>query len=128
MPPLTDYKRVMHRPGLSSDDVAPADIEEYIEDSQALIEGETERTYEESDSEFNLARAACTDLAAAYALIRMLGGAYSGMVFSEDEIEIGAQQGTKIQLINKYLARVNQALKVLNRARKQVMPRSTTPA
>lgn len=128
MPPLTDYKRVMHRSGLSSDDIDPSDIEEYIEDSQALIEGETEQTFAKDDSTFNLARAACTDLAAAYALIRMLGGKYAGLEFSEEEIELGSQQSTKIQLITKYLARVNQALDVLNRARPSVMPCSTTPS
>jgi predicted NAD/FAD-binding protein len=117
----------MHRSGLSSDDITASDIEEYIEDSQALIEGETERTFEESDSEFHLARAACTDLAAAYALIRMLGGAYSGLGFHEDELELGSQQSTKIQLINKYLARTNQALKILNRSKTGVLPLSTTP-
>jgi len=104
-----------------------SDIEEFVEDAQALIEGESERTYAEGDSEYNLARAACTDLAAAYVMIRVLGGKYSGLEFHEEEMDIGPQQNTKIQLINKYLARVNQALKVLNRGRTGVLPRSTTP-
>ena len=127
MTALTDYKRVSHRQGLTSDDMDAADIEEFIEDAQALIEGETEQTYAEDASTFNLARAACTDLAAAYTLIRMLGGKYSGLEFNEAEIEIGPQQNTKIQLINKYLARANAGLKVLNRGKTGVLPRSTTP-
>lgn len=128
MTALTDYKRVSHRHGLTSDDMDSSDIEEYIEDAQALIEGETEQTYADGDTYFNLARAACTDLAAAYALIRMMGGKYSGLQFNEEELELGAQQSTKVQLINKYLARANQALKVLNRARKAVLPGTTTPS
>lgn len=127
MEPLTDHKRVGHRLGIIGKDIDSADIEEYIEDAQALIEGDTEKTFELEDGSYNLARAACTDLAAAYALIRMLGGAYSGLEFHEEELELGSQQSTKIQLINKYLARVNQALKVLNRGRANVQPRSTTP-
>lgn len=127
MTALTDYKRVSHRHGLTADDMDSSDIEEFIEDAQALIEGETEQTYAEGDTYFNLARAACTDLAAGYALIRMMGGKYSGLQFNEEELEIGSQQSTKIQLVNKYLARVNQALKVLNRAKPGVLPRSTTP-
>lgn len=128
MTALTDYRRVLHRPGLTKEDVDPSDIEEFIEDAQALVEGETERTYAETDNEYNLARAACTDLAAAYAMIRILGGKYSGLEFHEEELELGSQQSTKIQLINKYLARTNHALKVLNRAKPGVMPRSTTPS
>jgi hypothetical protein len=128
MTALTDYKRVFHRPGLTTEDIDSSDIEEFIEDAQALIEGETEQTYSDGDTYFNLARAACTDLAAAYAMIRMLGGKYSGLEFHEEELELGAQQSTKIQLINKYLARANQALKVLNRGRKAVLPETTTPS
>ena len=126
MAALTDYKRVSHRQGLSDDDMSSSDIEEFIEDAQALIEGDTEQTYVVSDSKYNLARAACTDLAAAYAMIRMLGGTYSGMEFNEEEIDIGPQQNTKIQLINKYLARANAAIAVLNRGKTSLMPRSTT--
>lgn len=123
---LTDYIRVSHRLGLSTDDMDPSDIEEFIEDAQALIEGETEQTFAEGDSSYNLARAACTDLAAAYALIRMLGGKYAGLQFNEEELELGTQNSTKIQLVNKYLARANQALTVLNKAKPGVLPRSTT--
>ncbi len=128
MTALTTYKRVSHRHGLTTDDMDSSDIEEFIEDAQALIEGETEQTYAVGDSSYNLARAACTDLAAAYTLIRMLGGKYSGLEFHEEELELGSQQSTKIQLINKYLARANQALKVLNRGRKAVLPETTTPS
>ena len=126
MASLTDYKRVSHRQGLSDDDMSSSDIEEFIEDAQALIEGDTEQTYVDSDSSYNLARAACPDLAAAYAMIRMLGGKYSGLEFNEEEIDIGPQQNTKIQLINKYLARANAAMAVLNRGKTSLMPRSTT--
>jgi hypothetical protein len=124
---LTDYKRVRNRQGISDDDMDSADIEEFIEDAQALIEGDTERTYAEGDSNFNLARAACTDLAAAYAMIRILGGKYSGLEFNEEEMDLGSQQNTKIQLVNKYLARTNQAIEILNRDKTQVVSRSTTP-
>lgn len=128
MPPLTDHRRVANRIGINDRDIESGEVEEYIEDAQALIEGETEQTYAVGDSTFNLARAACTDLAAAYAMIRVLGGKYAGLEFSEEELELGSQQSTKIQLINKYLARVNQALRVLNRAKPGVIPVSTTPS
>ena len=128
MTALTDFRRVTHRQGLTEADMDSSDIEEFIEDAQALIEGETEQTYSDGDAHYNLARAACTDLAAAYAMIRMLGGKYSGLEFHEEELELGSQQSTKIQLINKYLARANQAMKVLNRERKAVLPGTTTPS
>jgi hypothetical protein len=105
----------------------PSDIEEFIEDAQALIEGDTEQTYAEGDSNFNLARAACTDLAAAYAMIRILGGKYAGLEFNEEEMDLGSQHSTKLELANKYLARTNQAIRVLNRAKAGVVSRSTTP-
>lgn len=124
---LTDYKRVSHRQGLSIEDMDASDIEEFIEDAQALIEGETEQTYTDGDSSYNLARSACTDLAAAYAMIRMLGGKYAGLQFNEEELELGSQQSTKIQLVNKYLARANKAIEILNRGKTQVVSRSTTP-
>ena len=128
MTALTDWRRVSHRHGLTTEDMDASDIEEFIEDAQALIEGETERAYTDDDSSYNLARAACTDLAAAYAMIRMLGGKYSGLEFHEEELELGSQQSTKIQLINKYLARANQAIKVLNRNKTRVIPVTTTPS
>lgn len=127
MTALTDWRRVSHRQGLSTEDMDSSDIEEFIEDAQALIEGDTEQTFSETDSSYNLARTACTDLAAAYALIRMLGGKYAGLEFHEEELELGSQQSTKVQLINKYLARANHALKILNRSKAGVMPISTTP-
>lgn len=126
MPPLTNHSRVAHRQGISSEDIDSSDIEEFIEDAQALIEGETEQTYVEGDSDYNLARAACTDLAAAYVMIRILGGTYSGLTYREEELELGSQQSTKIQLINKYLARTNHAIKVLKAGQEDVVARSTT--
>ena len=128
MASLTNYNRVSNRIGFDSKDISSSAVEEYIEDAQAIIEGDTECTFAEGDTGYKLARAACTDLAAAYALVRMLGGSYSGLEYNEDELEIGAQQTTKIELINKYLARVNQALKILNRGKTGVLPRSTTPS
>ena len=124
---LTDYRRVSHRQGLSADDMSSSDIEEYIEDAQAIIEGETERTYAETDSRYGLARAACTDLAAAYCLIRLLGGKYSGLEFNEEEIDLGPQQNTKVQLIGKLLASASRAIAVLSREESMLLPRSTTP-
>ncbi len=127
MTALTDYKRVRNRLGISDDDIDSEDIEEYIEDAQALIESDTEQTYAEGNSDFNLARAACTDLAAAYVMIRILGGKYAGLEFNEEEMDLGTQQNTKVQLVNKYLARANQAINVLNKAKAGVVSRSTTP-
>jgi len=127
MTAVTTVARIYHRIGVTDKDIESDVIKEYIEDAQALIEGETEQIFEEGSGGFELARAACTDLASAYALIRVLGGSYSGLEFHEEELEIGSQQSAKIQLINKYLARVNQGLKILNRGKAGVMPRSSTP-
>ena len=113
MPPLTTHLRVAHRLGFSDKDVVSEDIEEFIEDAQALIEATAERTFAITDSNYNLARSACTDLAAAYLLIRVLGGSYSGLQFSEDELDISAQQQAKLDLCNKLLARANHALDML---------------
>ncbi|MEA1957612.1 MAG: hypothetical protein U9N01_04575 [Euryarchaeota archaeon] len=126
MTALTDYRRVEHRVGVSEEDVNSSDIEEYIEDAQATIEGDTAQTYAEGNDNFNLARAACTDLAAAYALIRVLGGSYAGLGFNEEEIELGTQQSTKIQLINKYLGRANNAIAILKRETSVIYAISTT--
>jgi hypothetical protein len=123
---ITTVARIYHRIGVSDKDIESEVIKEYIEDAQAIIEGETERVFAEGDTKFELARAACTDLAAAYALIRILGGSYSGLEFDEEELEISSQQSTKIQLVNKYLARVNVALAILNRGKAGTLPRSTT--
>ena len=118
MPPLTTHLRVAHRLGFSDKDVASEDMEEFIEDAQALIEAMAERIFAITDSDYTLARSACTDLAAAYSLIRVLGGAYSGLQFSEDELNISAQQQSKLELANKLLARANKAIDILKSQQK----------
>ena len=127
MTALTTEDRVSRRIGFDSKDIESTAVEEYIEDAQAIIEGDTGKTFAEGDVDYKLARAACTDLAAAYALIRMLGGAYAGLEFHEEEIELGSQQSTKIQLINNYLARTNVALNILKKGDNVLMPHTTTP-
>jgi hypothetical protein len=60
-------------------------------------------------------------------MVRILGGKYAGLEFNEEEMDLGSQQNTKIQLVNKYIARANNAIDVLNRAKAGVVSRSTTP-
>ena len=126
MPPLTTYARVFHRAGFSDKDIGSEDIEEFIEDAQAFIEGKAERTFAASDDAYILARAACTDLAAFYALVRVLSGKYSGLQWNEDELNISAQQQSKLELANKLLTRANQAISVLEPKIPVLKARSTT--
>ena len=113
MPPLTTYTRTLHRCGLTNKDVDPSHVEEYIEDAQAIVESMAKRTFAITDSDYNLARAGCTDLAAFYCLVRILGGSYSGLQFDEDELNITAQQQAKRDLANKLLAQANRTLDML---------------
>lgn len=126
MAPLTTYARVFHRAGLSDKDVDSADIEEFIEDAQAFVEAKAQRVFAITDSDYNLARSACTDLAAAYALIRILGGSYSGLQFSEGELDISAQQRSKLELVNTLLSRANKALNILTPSNASLTPLSST--
>lgn len=123
---LTTTKRVFHRAGLSDKDIDPGDALEFIEDAQALVEAKAERVFVATDSDFNLARSACTDLAAFYALIRILGGKYSGLQFSEDEIDISTQQRNKLELATKLLAQARGALLMLEPKTPALKARSTT--
>lgn len=123
---LTFTPRVFHRAGLSEKDIDPADVLEFIEDAQAFVEGRAERVFAPSDSDFNLARSACTDLAAFYALIRILGGKYSGLQFSEDEIDISTQQRNKLELATKLLSQARGALLMLEPKTPALKARSTT--
>jgi hypothetical protein len=115
MAPLTTNARVYHRAGVTTSDIPATDIDEFIADAQAFIEGKAESTFSESDSNYNLARAACTDLAAAYALIRLLGGKYAGLEYQEPELDFDSQQHTKTVLIQQLIGQVNEALAVLAR-------------
>jgi len=126
MPPLTDYKRVIHRAGLSAQDVDPAHVEEFIEDAQAFIEAETQHTYAASDSNFKLARAACTDLAAAYCIVRALGGSYSGLQFHEDSLNLSSQQKAKLEIAQMLTTRAESAIELLAPASTALLPRSST--
>lgn len=123
---LTVATRVLHRLGLTEKSLPFEEVEEYIEDAQAFIEAEAERTFLITDSDYNLARSACTDLAAAYALIRLLGGSYSGLTFEEADSDLQRKQVTKVELVNKYLARVNAALAKLRPKATALLPKSST--
>lgn len=122
---LTTNSRVYHKAGLSTNDVPPADVDEFIEDAQGFIEGKAERTFAASDSDYNLARGACTDLAAAYCLIRVLGGEYSGLAWQEAKEDLNAQQDTKVSLINQFLNQVKEALDIL-KPRSTLRPKAST--
>lgn len=123
---LTTADRVYHRAGLSSSDVDATHVTEYIEDAQAFIEGKAERTFAATDSDYNLARGACTDLAAAYCLIRILGGQYSGLTFKEANLNLNAQQDTKVALIRQLLNRVQMALEILKPQKSLLLPKAST--
>ena len=122
---LTTNSRVYHKAGLSSNDVLPTDIDEFIEDAQGFIEGKAERTFATSDSNYYLARGACTDLAAAYCLIRVLGGEYSGLGWREVKEDLNAQQDTKVSLVNQLLNQVKEALDIL-KPQRSLKPKAST--
>jgi len=127
MPPLTTFARVFHRVGFSDKDVDSSHIEEYIEDAQAFIEGEAGRTFAITDSDYNLARGACTDLAAAYSIIRVLGGSYSGLQSDEDELNISVQQRSKFELATTLLSRAKKAIEILKPTNKTALvPKCST--
>jgi len=127
MAPLTTYARVFHRVGFSDNDVDSSHIEEYIEDAQAFIEVEANQTFATTDTGYKLARSACTDLAASYALIRALGGSYSGLQRDEDEMNISTQQRSKLELAKKLLARADKAIEILKPHNKTALiPKSST--
>lgn len=127
MPPLTTYARVHHRVGFSDKDVDSSHVEEFIEDAQAYIEGEARRIFDITDADYNLARSACTNLAAAYALVRVLGGAYSGLQWSEDELNILAQQQSKLKLANHLFSRAEKAISILKPHKKvALIPKNST--
>ena len=124
---LTFVPRVFHRAGLSEKDIDPADILEFIEDAQAFVEGKTERVFVPSDNDFNLARSACTDLAAFYALIRVLGGKYSGLQYNENELDIVTQQRSKLELAVRLLSQAKASLAIIEpKAPTFLRARSTT--
>jgi len=58
MAPLTTNARVYHRAGVTASNIPTTDIDEFIADAQAFIEGKAESTFSVSDSNYNLARAA----------------------------------------------------------------------
>jgi len=127
MAPLTTNARVYHRAGVTASNIPTTDIDEFIADAQAFIEGKAESTFSVSDSNYNLARAACTDLAAAYALIRLLGGKYAGLEYQEPELDFDSQQHTKALLMQQLIGQVNEALAVLTRQTvTRLMPKAST--
>lgn len=124
---LSTSPRVYHRAGLSDKDAASSDVDEFIEDAQAFIEGKAERTFAASDADYNLARAACTDLAAYYTLIRVLGGKYSGLQYYEGGLDITTQQRSKLELAVKLLSQAKASLAILEpKAPTFLRARSTT--
>ncbi len=123
---LTTNSRVYHKSGFCANDIASAEVDEFIEDAQAFIEGKAERIFAASDSDYNLARSACTDLAAAYCLIRALGGEYSGLAWKETNRNLNAQQDTKVALIKQYLNQVKEALDILKPQRSALRPKAST--
>jgi hypothetical protein len=123
---LTTNSRVYHKAGLSSNDIVSTDVDEFIEDAQAIIEGKAGRTFAVADSDYKLARGACTDLAAAYCLIRVLGGEASGLAFKEANLDLDSQQESKVQLVKQYLAQVKDALEILKPQRSSLRPKAST--
>lgn len=123
---LTTTKRVFHRAGLSDKDIDPDDMLEFIEDAQAFIEAKSERVFVATDTDFNLARSACTDLTAFYALIRILGGVYSGLQWNEDELDIATQQRSKLELATKLRTQARDTIALLEPRSPILRARSTT--
>ena len=123
---LTTPSRIRNRIHAAESDIANAVLTEFIADEQAHIEGYAEKTFAESDSQFNLARSVCTDRCAAKALLH-IAGISAGIIYTIDELRIDKSDPAANKLL--------MARDIWNRAKEQLLllkpkitlrPRSST--
>jgi hypothetical protein len=128
MATLTTPSRVRNRINVTESDISDANIDEYIEDSQADIEAYAERTFAITDDLFGTARSVCTDRAACKALIFFLNLAGAGISYTIDELRIDKSdyRSNKVSLLRMMWARADKNLLLLAPTVATLEPKSTT--
>jgi len=126
MATLTTAARIRNRINAAESDISDAVLTEFITDEQAYIESYAEKTFAESDSQFNLARSVCTDRCAAKALLH-IAGISAGIIYSIDELKINKSDraATKLSMARDIWDRAKEQLLLLTPA-SSLRPRSST--
>lgn len=122
---LTTVARVRNRINASESNISDAILAEYIADEQAYIEDYAEKTFAESDSQFNLARSICTDRCAAKALL-FINGLSAGIVYSIDELKIDKTDPTKLEMAKSLWAHAEEQLLLLKPKVSRLRPKAST--
>lgn len=122
---LTTAARVRNRINASESNISDAILAEYIADEQAYIEDYAEKTFAESDSQFNLARSICTDRCAAKALL-FINGLSAGIVYSIDELKIDKTDPTKLEMAKSLWAHAEEQLLLLKPKVSRLRPKAST--
>jgi len=95
---LTTPERVRNRMGYADAALTNQVIQEYIDDVTAYIQRVARQTFYTTSPLYELARSVCTDLSAAYAIIRPAGGSIDGLDYSIDELKVKKSEQTKARL------------------------------
>lgn len=122
---LTTAARVRNRINASESNISDAILAEYIADEQAYIEDYAEKTFAESDSQFNLARSICTDRCAAKALL-FINGLSAGIVYSIDELKIDKTDPTKLEMAKSLWIHAEEQLLLLKPKVSRLRPKAST--
>ncbi len=121
---ITTVDRVRNRMGFTTSDLTDPILEEFIADQQAFLEDQLDKTFEEGDDGFELARSVVTDLSAMMALVRLTGGTTSGLDYSIGKLDVekGGQLENRLRVIFELKVRAREGLAILQRdARKHKM-------
>ena len=123
---LTTPARIRNRIHAAESDISNAVLTEFIADEQAHIEGYAEKTFAESDSQFNLARSVCTDRCAAKALLH-IAGISAGIIYTIDELRIDKSDpaANKLLMARDLWSRAKEQLLLL-KPKITLRPRSST--
>ena len=126
MATLTTAPRIRNRINAAEGDISDAVLTEFITDEQAYIESYAEKTFAESDSQFNLARSVCTDRCAAKALLH-IAGISAGIIYSIDELKIDKSDraANKLLMARDIWGHAKEQLLLLKPA-PSLRPRSST--
>lgn len=124
---LTTAARIRNRINASESNISDAILAEYIADEEAFIEEYAEKTFAESDSQFNLARSICTDRCAAKALL-FINGLSAGIVYSIDELKIDKTDpaSTKLEMAKSLWAHAEEQLLLLKPQVSRLRPKAST--
>lgn len=126
MAAITTPARVRNRIQATESDISDDVLNELIADERAYIEAFAKTTFAESDSQFPLARAICTDRCAARAIIHIWVPS-AGINYSIDELRIDKTDPayTKLRIAKSFWTQANEQL-VLLAPTSGLRPRSST--